>query len=176
MALWLVGLGIGVQWSRPRVPQDNGVVERSMRTGKAWANPGSCRDRHEVQRRLDEMDKIQREEYPALAGRTRLAVWPELAEGGKAYSRAWEEANWGMEAALARLGCFVVIRTVSAQGRVSLYDRAYTVGMTQAGRDVLVQFSPEEVEWVVSDRRDCQMRRIRASTVTRENIVNLLQL
>ena len=110
LALWLVGLGIAVRWSRPCVPQDNGVVERSMRTGKAWANPGACRDRHEVQSRLDVMDRIQREEYPALAGRTRRSVWPELQQGGRRYSRKWEEGNWDLGAALVRLACFVVPR------------------------------------------------------------------
>jgi hypothetical protein len=176
LALWLVGLGIAVQWSRPCVPQDNGVVERSMRTGTAWANPGTCRDRHEVQRRLDAMDLIQREEYPALAGKTRMSVWPELRHSGRAYSRQWEKGNWDFQAALTRLGCFAVGRRVSKQGRVSLYDRPYTVGVSLADQEVLVQFSPERRGWIVSDRRDCQVRAIAASTVTRENIVTLLEL
>jgi hypothetical protein len=176
LALWLVGLGIDVQWSRPRVPQDNGVVERSMRTGKAWANPGKCRDRREVQRRLDEMDRIQREEYPALGGKTRLAVWPELSHCGRAYSQKWEKANWSLGAALGRLGCFVAQRRVSKQGRLSLYDRPYHVGVSLADQEVLVQFSPERVEWIVSDRKDRQVRVLAASTVTRKNIVTLLEL
>jgi hypothetical protein len=176
LALWLVGLGIDVQWSRPRVPQDNGVVERSMRTAKAWADPGSCRDRHEVQRRLDEMDRIQREEYPALGGKTRLEVWPELPHSGRAYSRKWEEGNWSLHRALGRLGCFAVQRRVSRQGKISLYDRPYHVGVSQADQEVLVQFSPERLEWIVSDRRDCQIRAIPASTLTHKNIVTLLDL
>jgi hypothetical protein len=176
LALWLVGLGIDVRWSRPAVPQDNGVVERSMRTGKAWANPGKCRSHREVQSRLDEMDRIQREEYPALAGRTRLAVWPELSHSGRAYSRAWERSNWSLEAALGRLGCFVVRRRVSRQGRVSLYDRPYHVGVSLADQELLVQFSPLRLEWIVSDRRDRQIRAIPASTLTRKNIVTLLEL
>jgi hypothetical protein len=176
LALWLVGLGIDVGWSRPCVPQDNGVVERSMRTGKAWANPGKCRDRHEVQRRLDEMDRIQREEYPALLGKTRLAVWPELSQSGRAYSQKWEKGNWSLEAVLGRLGCFVVQRRVSKQGRISLYDRPYHLGVSLADQEVLVQFSPQRVEWIVSDRKDRQIRAIPASTVTRKNIVTLLEL
>ena len=176
LALWAVGLGIDVRWSRPAVPQDNGVVERSMRTAKAWANPGTCRDRNEVQRRLDEMDRIQRQEYPALAGKTRMQAWPELRHSGRAYSRKWERGNWDLGAALARLSCFVVGRRVSKQGRVSLYDRPYTVGVSLADQEVLVQFSAQGPEWIVSDRRDRQVRVIPASTITRENIVTLLDL
>jgi hypothetical protein len=176
LALWLVGLGIDVRFSRPAVPQDNGVVERSMRTGKAWANPGSCRSHREVQSRLDEMDRIQREEYPALGGKTRLAVWPELSHSGRAYSRKWEQSNWSLEAARERLGCFVVQRRVSKQGRISLYDRPYHVGVSLADQELLVQFSPLRVEWIVSDRRDRQVRALPATTLTRKNIVTLLQL
>ena len=176
LALWLVGLGIDVQWSRPAVPQDNGVVERSMRTGKAWANPGKCKDHREVQGRLDEMDRIQREQYPALAGGARLAVWPELSHSGRAYSRKWEGANWSLGAAPERLGRFVVHRRVSKQGRVSLYDRPYHVGVSLADQGLLVQFSPLRVEWIVSDRKDRQVRALPATTATRKNIVTLLEL
>jgi hypothetical protein len=176
LALWLVGLGIDVRWSRPCVPQDNGVVERSMRTGKAWANPGKCRTPAEVQSRLDEMDRIQRQEYPALGGKTRLAVWPELSHSGRAYSRKWEEGNWELGAALERLGCFVVRRRVSRQGKVSLYDRPYHVGVSRADQEVLVQLSPERAAWLVSDRQDREIRSIPACTLTRKNIVTLLDL
>ena len=176
LAMWLVGLGIDVRWSRPCVPQDNGLVERSMRTGKAWANPRGCGNWREMQRRLDDVDQIQREQYPALAGRTRMAVWPELKHSGRAYSRKWEQKNWSLEAALGRLECFVVGRRVSRQGRVSLYDRPYTVGMSLADQELRVQFSAERMEWIVSDRRDLQVRTLAASTVTRENIVTLLTL
>jgi hypothetical protein len=176
LARWLVGLGIDVRWSRPRVPQDNGVVERSMRTGKAWANPGKCRTPAEVQARLDEADRIQREEYPASAGRARLAVWPELAHSRRAYRRRRESASWSLEAALARLGCFVVVRRVSRRGKVSLYDRPYHVGVSLADQDLLVQFSPERAEWIVSDSRDRQVRALPATTLTRKNIVTLLEL
>ena len=123
------------------------------------------------------MDRIQREEYPALAGRTRLAVWPELRHSGRAYSQKWEKAQ--LEPArrcLVRLACFVVQRRVSRQGRISLYDRPYHVGVSLADQEVLVQFSPERLEWIVSDRKDRQVRAIPASTLTRENIVTLLDL
>jgi transposase InsO family protein len=74
LALWLAGVGVGVVWNPPRRPQDNGVVERSQRTGKAWAEPQRCDDVEELQRRLDEVDGIQREAYPAVGGLSRNTV------------------------------------------------------------------------------------------------------
>jgi hypothetical protein len=111
-----------------------------------------------------------------LGGQTRLAVWPELAHSGRAYSKAWEATHWDLEAALERLACFVVPRRVSKQGRVSLYDRPYHVGGSLADQELLVQFSPPRREWIVSDRKDRQVRALPAQTVTRKNIVTLLEL
>ena len=53
LALWLIGLGIGMVWNPPRRPQDNGVIERSQGTGKRWGEPATCADARELQRRLD---------------------------------------------------------------------------------------------------------------------------
>src|SRR5947209_9387768 len=79
LALWLIGLGIGVDWNPPRRPQDNGVVERSQGTAKRWAEPRACATAEELQRRLEEMDEIQRREYPSVRGRSRLEAFPGLA-------------------------------------------------------------------------------------------------
>src|SRR5262245_63729085 len=65
LALWLLGLGIDMHWNDPHTPQQNGVVERSQGTSKGWAEPGRCGSAAELQRRLDEMDAIQRERYPS---------------------------------------------------------------------------------------------------------------
>src|SRR3989442_7242466 len=63
LALWLVGLDIGMIWNHPRTPQENGVVERSQGTGKRWAEPRACTSVEDLQARLTTMDQIQREDY-----------------------------------------------------------------------------------------------------------------
>src|SRR5437016_12462632 len=68
LALWLLGLEVATLPNPPRRPQDNGVVERSQGTAKRWAEPGACADARELQRRLREMDQIQRQEYPSVGG------------------------------------------------------------------------------------------------------------
>jgi transposase InsO family protein len=103
LALWLIGLGIGVDWNPPRTPQDNGVIERSQGTGKRWAEPGVCDTAEELQRHLEEMDSIQREEYPSVEGRSRLEAFPGLADSGRAYTPAWERAHWSLTAVTTHL-------------------------------------------------------------------------
>jgi hypothetical protein len=74
LALGVIGLGVDRIWNPPARPPDNGVVEKSQDTGQRWAEPWRCDSAAEWQQRLDEMDRIQRAEYPSLAGRSRLEV------------------------------------------------------------------------------------------------------
>jgi hypothetical protein len=120
LALWLIGLGIEVTWNAPRRPQENGVVERSQGTAKRWAEPRACATAEELQRRLEEMDEIQRREYPSVRGRSRLEAFPGLAHSGRSYTRAWERAHWSLGAVTAHLAGYAVPRRVDKSGTVSV--------------------------------------------------------
>jgi transposase InsO family protein len=173
LALWLMGLGVAVAWNPPRRPQDNGVVERSQGTAKRWAEPGACSDATELQRRLEEMDVIQRQEYPSLRGRSRLEAFPQLSHSGRAYSPAWERANWDLEAAASHLAGYAVPRRVDKSGMVSIYNRNHYVGALHRGRTVYVMFDPGSNEWVFADERGQQLRCRLAAEFTREAILGL---
>ena len=129
LALWLLGLGIDLHWNDPHRPQQNGVVERSQGTGKRWAEPERCATAAELHRRLQEMDVIQRQEYPSVGGRSRLEAFPQLAHSGRAYTRAWERAHWSLEAVAAHLAGYAVPRQVNTSGTVSVYNRNHYVGI-----------------------------------------------
>jgi hypothetical protein len=103
LALWLLGLGLDLHGNDPRRPQQNGVVERSQGTGKRWAEPGPCDTPEELQRRLDEMDAIQRETYPSIDGHSRAAAFPGLAHSGRPYRRSWERQHWDHRRVLEHL-------------------------------------------------------------------------
>jgi transposase InsO family protein len=125
LTLWLLGLDLDITFNPPRRPQDNGVIERSQGTGKRWAEPGTCANAKELQRRLQEMDVIQREEYPSLQGRSRLAVYPGLKHSGRLYSRRWECQHWRLDLVLAHLSGYAVERQVDNSGTVSVYYKTY---------------------------------------------------
>jgi len=78
LACWLAGLGVGMVINPPRRPEDNGVVERFQGVGKSWGEPERCRSAAELQRRLDELDRWQRDLYPIARGRSRREVYPGL--------------------------------------------------------------------------------------------------
>jgi hypothetical protein len=150
-ALWLIGLGAGVIWNPPRTPQDNGVVERSQGTAWDWAEPDRCRDADELQRRLDEEDRVQRESYPHAGLGSRLEAYPGLAHSGRPYDAAREGEDWSWGRVLAHLGGVAVPRRVDGSGKVGLYHGKMYVGTINRGKAVVVQFDAGAAEWVVSE-------------------------
>jgi hypothetical protein len=176
LALWLLGLGIDLHWNDPHAPEQNGIVERSQGTGKRWAEPGQCATAGALQRRLRQMDAIQRDEYPSINGQSRAAAFPGLARGGRRYSRSWERQHWDHGRVLRHLAEYVVPRRVDKNGDVSLYHRPHYVGSRYWREVVYVTVDPRRVQWVFADAAGQQLRvqpaeelqaaRIRSLTVT----------
>jgi hypothetical protein len=174
LAFWLIGLGIGVDWNPPRRPQDNGVVERSQGTAKRWAEPGACATAAELQRRLEEMDEIQRQEYPSVRGRSRLEEFPQLVHSGRRYTPAWERAHWSVATVAAHLSEYAVPRRVDKSGTVSVYNRNHYVGRIHKGKILYVMFDPKASEWIFVDEKGQQLRSRPAPEISRKAIIGLM--
>lgn len=173
LALWLVGLELEVNWTDPHSPQQNGVVERSQRTGQNWAEPGRCRSAAHLQQRLDETDQIQRQEYPLRSGQTRWQLFPELRHSGRRYSVRWEERTWSLARVLQHLSGYTVARQVDRSGKVSLYNRNHYVGIAYAYQTVYIRLDPDERQWIIADVDGQQMRVREAMELSRQTIRNL---
>jgi len=173
LALWLAGLGVGLTFNPPRQPRFNGVVEKSHDTAARWAEPGRCDSPDELQRRLDEADWVQRQEYPQAGGLSRAQLWPGLSQPLREYSAGWEEGNWSLGLAEGYLAGFAASRKVEAGGRVCLYNRRVLVGRRHAGRVAHVAYDPEQHDWVVTDERGSYWARVPAPEISREQIVGL---
>src|SRR4051812_7511891 len=170
LVCWLAGLGVAVVANPPRRPRANGVVERSQGVGKAWAEPAQCASAVELQRRLDALDRVQREEYPVQGERSRIEVDPGLQHSGRSYDREWEAKHWQLQRSWDLLGSCVVPRQVDRQGKVSVYNRPYSVGPLWAGKTIWVGFDPLEGMWVFQDQRGHEIRRQAARELSAEAI------
>jgi hypothetical protein len=173
LALWLIGLEIGMIWNPPRQPQKNGKVERSQGVGQAWAEPWTCASARELQQRLREMDHIQREEYPHRDGQSRWSLFPELKHSGRIYDKTWEGRHWNMGLVLEHLAQYLVSRQVDAAGHVSIYNRNYYVGRHHQGKIVTIMLDPEARRWAVLDAEGRELRTHPAEELSRQRIVNL---
>lgn len=167
---WLAGLGVTVTANPPRRPEDNGVVERFQGVGQAWGEPWLRRSADELQRRMDELDRWQRALYPAVAGMPRMPAYPGLKHSGRSYDRAGEGRAWDLRAAWELVAAHLVPRDVSRQGKVSLYNRPYGVGLRWAGRRVRVGFDAEAGAWTFQDEHGHEIRRQVAPELSAERI------
>ena len=120
-----------------------------------------------------EMDRIQRERYPALGGRTRLEVYPGLTHSGRAYRTEDEASLVQSGRVFQHLSGYVEVRRADAGGTISLYNRSRYISRTLAGRDVYVSFDPTERRWVFADEKGVEYRRQDADEFTPERIMNL---
>jgi hypothetical protein len=173
LALWLLGLGVVVIWNEARRPQQNGVVERSQGTGKQWAEPGACADAAGLQSRIDLMDRIQRDEYPAILGKSRREAFPGLAHSGRPYREEDEPSMWSLASALEHPSGYTVPREVTANGSISLGNRSRYVNAKLKGQWAFVTLDPVAVEWVIADKDGVCHNRIRADELTVERIIGL---
>jgi hypothetical protein len=83
LASWLIGLGLVVDWIPARAAQDNGVVERGQGAAWNWAEPDRCGSVGELQRRMEQEDRVQRECYPHAGCASRMAAYPGLIHSGR---------------------------------------------------------------------------------------------
>jgi transposase InsO family protein len=173
LSLWAAGLGVDVYWNHPYRPQQNGVVESTQGTTQRWVEPGQCADFAQLCRRVAEEDRIQREVYPAIDGRSRRAAYPSLLNSGRGYGLSWEKYGWDMQAALALLADYQVRRKVSKYGQVTLYNRHIYVGEAYGGSEVDVRLDAPSVQWVITDLRGQQIRRQPAAGFTEESVRDL---
>jgi hypothetical protein len=173
LALWLLGLSVGLLWNPPRRPQHNGVVERFQGVGKNWSEPQTCADAGQLQRRLDDLDRLQREAYPYQGQRSRSEVFAGLVHSGRPYSRGWEKAHWSWEQMAAGVAQVPVPRRVDQSGRVSVYNRNVYVSKLHQGRTVYVHLDVATREWVLLDERGGVLRRQAADELSQENVLRL---
>jgi hypothetical protein len=167
LALWLIGSGVEMIWNPPRQPQKNGVIERSQGTGKRWSEPQRCATADELQQRIDEADRIQRDCYPSVGGRSRTATFPDLARSDP---KAWRRREWSLTLVLEHLAEYVLVRRIDKVGKIGVYGRDLYVGKAVIGQNVFVTLDPIEKEWTVSTADGAPLRRCLADELNAADI------
>lgn len=173
LALWLIGLGVEPIWNPPGQPTRNPKVERCNGLTQQWGELHRCTDCRQAARALARVGQIQRDEYPAIRGRTRREVFPQLSTPRREYRRSHEAALWDLsrvDAFLAR-GCWR--RRVDCNGRISIYGHGRSVGRAWAGQEVVLRYEASSRCWMVSNQAGEHIKPLPASELTRERIMAL---
>jgi hypothetical protein len=174
LALWLPGLGVLPDWNPARQPWLNPKVERNNGVTQRWVEIGACPDHATLKDRLAWAGRLQRERYPALAGRTRLETYPGLTRVLRPYAAEAEPTLWQLGHVDRFLAGRSWRRRADRYGTISLYNRGRCLGKAHAGHDVDVRFDPETRQWVVTDPMgDRPVARLAAPELSRERILSL---
>lgn len=172
-ALWLIGLGVEPIWNPPARPTCNPKVERSNGLTQQWGDLRTCTDCRAAARRPDWACRVQREEYPATCGQTRIEVFPALRAPRRVYQRARERALWDLarvDAFLAQ-GCWR--RQADCNGNISIYGHGRSVGRPWARQGIVVRFEASSRCWLVSNPGGAIVKQISAGELTGERIRGL---
>lgn len=173
LALWLIGLGVSVEWIPPGQPQRNGHVERGNGVTQQWAEPAECPSRRQLRARLDRECAVQRERYPAVAGLSRAEAYPGLRHCGRAYDVRDEARAWDLSRVDRFLAGLTVYRRANAHGAIWLYGEGRGLGRAHRGKEVRVVFDAGSRQWVVSDLQGQELRRLAAPELSRQRILAL---
>ena len=173
LAMWLIGLGVEPIWIPPAQPTCNPKVERSNGLAQQWGELHTCADCEQAARALDWVCRVQREQYPAIRGRTRAEAFPRLGTPRRAYRLADEAALWDLarvDGFLAR-GCWR--RHADGNGVISLYGHGHSVGRPWAREELVVRFDEAKRCWSVFDQGGGLIKELSARELTRERILGL---
>jgi hypothetical protein len=173
LALWWLGLGIGVIWNHPYRPTENAKVERQNGTVQRWGEPEQCADWAAWEKKLRWLVRVQGEEYQEGRPLPRLAAHPQLRQRRRDYQMATEASQWELERVIGQLAQGAWPRQVSQRGQISLYGKAYQVGAAVGGQTVWVRLDAATRAWVVEGSEGQELRRHPADQLTVERICQL---
>jgi hypothetical protein len=173
LALWLIGLGVEPIWIPPGQPTCNPKVERCNGLTQQWGELHKCTDCLQAARVLAWVGRIQREEYPAICGRTRLEVFPQLGTPRRGYQPTHEGRMWDLSRVHAFLARGSWTRHADRNGRIAIYGHCRAVGRAWAHQDVVLRFEGSSWSWVVSDPAGEMVKHLPAKELTRERILAL---
>ncbi len=84
--------------------------------------------------------------------------FPAWRTAAGAYREGDEARVWSLQRVCDHLAEYAVARQVDRQGKVSVYNRNLYVGVVHGGKQVCVQFDPEQKQWLISDSTGQQLR------------------
>lgn len=173
LALWLIGLGVAMDWIEPGQPRQNPHVERGNGVAQQWAEPGSCSTRSQLRSRLRQECAVQRERYPSVAGMSRSEAYPDLRHSGRPYRAADERRSWDLARVDRFLAGLTLHRRANARGAIWIYGEPRNLGRAHCGQEVRVRFDPADRQWVVTDLGDRELKRFPAPELSRGRILAL---
>lgn len=170
-SLWLAGWGIRHILNRPRIPTDNPNVENNQATSARWAEVHNCRDLAEVDLKLEEAARFQRDHFQVsrLGGVTRKQLYTRLYDN----PRKFDQIEFDHHKAYQLLAQALYPRKASTNGVISLYEKPFSIGAKYRGQVVFVTFQPDELNWLCVDKNKQVIKILDDPRFQPDNLYNL---
>ena len=148
LALWLIAHNIDVTWNKPYCPQMNNRVEKMQDTTQRWAEVSKCKNLAELQDKLNQQIKIQRETFPVVRfkNKTRLQEFPQLETSRRIFS----PQDFNPQRVYDFLSKKIFTRKVSSAGQINHFGQKITVGSLYKEQYVQLQLNKDKIEWVIT--------------------------
>jgi hypothetical protein len=155
LTLWLRGLGVAHQFSRPATPTDQAQIERTHRTlDNLTGMLDGLADLSSLQARLDAERELYNRLFPSRAsdcnGRPPLRAHPELRQPRRRYRLEWERQLFNEQLVYQQLARVQVERRVTQVGQIQLSGRSVGVGRAYAGQTLNVCCDASKRQWLIS--------------------------
>ena len=176
--LWLIALGVDLSLSRPRMPTDQAIAERSH---QLWAKQclegqtfASWRHLFEV---LNERRMFLNQRMPSTSinNQPPLVAFPEAAHSGRPYRPEYEHEMLDLSRVWQYLAKGQYFRRISSIGTFTIGGQQYYLDYTLAGRQIELSFDPELVAFSVLDETGEWLAHIPISGITIEDLMGDFQ-
>jgi hypothetical protein len=170
LALWLIAHDIDMIWNKPYCPQMNGKVEKMQDTTQRWAEIDKCQNLADLQEKLNQQIKIQRETYPVVRfkNKTRLEEFPELETS----RRIFKQQDFNPQRVYDFFAKKIYTRKVSAGGQITHFGQKITLGSTYKEQYVQLQLNKDKLQWIITANHKA-IKNEPANNLSPERILNI---
>jgi hypothetical protein len=126
----------------------NNRVEKMQDTTQRWAEISKCKNLEDLQTKLNQQIKIQRETFPVvrLKNKTRLQEFPQLETSRRIFSGQ----DFQPQRVYDFLAKKIFTRKVSSVGQINHFGQKIRVGSLYKEQYVQLQLDKNKVEWVIT--------------------------
>jgi hypothetical protein len=148
----------------------NNRVEKMQDTTQRWAEVSKCKNLDDLQTKLNQQIKIQRETFPVvrLKNKTRLQEFPQLETSRRIFSYQ----DFQPQRVYDFLSKKIFTRKVSSAGQITHFGQKITIGSLYKEQHVQLQLDKDKIEWVITANHKA-VKNIPVANLSPDRILNM---
>ena len=148
----------------------NNKVEKMQDTTQRWAEVSKCKNLEDLQTKLNQQIKIQRETFPVIRfkNKTRLQEFPQLETSRRIFS----PQDFNPQRVYDFLAKKIFTRKVSSVGQINHFGQKIRIESQYKGQYVQLQLDQNKVEWVITANHTA-IKNIPVPNLSHDRILNM---